>query len=685
MWGRSGALGTISLQGQRSVASNQVKSNFTAGEVSKRLAGQVDYARYANASFQMENAHALPQGGFSRRTGSYYVAGTKENAVVLLVPFEFSVLQAYVLEFGDEFMRVYKDQGQVLDGASPYEIVSPYSEADLPYLKWAQSADVLYMVHPDYPVKQVTRTGDTAWTITDVAFVDGPYLDVTYYSDFEQTLTPSGTTGSITLTASDTPFLATMVGALVRWQADDDEWYWLEITAFTSTSEVTATVRGAAGLETGDLPNTNANGPYRIGAFGEHTGYPAAVCISGQRLHFGYTDSEPTRFWASVPADYPSFAPGTADADAVTYELGGQGMNAIRWMAPGRQLIIGTAAAEWAGGSSAGAEPMTPTNVQMTPQTPHGSADIQGLGAGDAILFIQRYGRRVHEAAYSFDADKYKAPDMTILAEHITKGGLEAFAWQPYPDNRAYFVRSDGVLCVLTYYREEEVVAWSRYVTDGAYESVCVIPGASQYEVWVVVRRTVGGATVRYVELFQPAIEDGDVVEDAFFVDSGLTYSGVATSSLSGLDHLEGESVAILADGAVHPNETVASGAISLDWEVTKAHVGLPYTTTVEPVPFEYQGTNGGTLGRIQRIVKCVLQVQNSVGGKMGPDSDNLFPIIARLASDSMDEAVPLQTGFFSLDIDAEYKRGATVLLVQDQPLPLTVSSLSTKLQTEGV
>uniref|UniRef100_A0A6H1ZE24 Putative tail tubular protein n=1 Tax=viral metagenome TaxID=1070528 RepID=A0A6H1ZE24_9ZZZZ len=667
------------------MASNQVKSNFTAGEVSKRLAGQVDYARYANACFQMENAHALPQGGFSRRTGSYYVAGTKSNGAALLVPFEFSVIQSYVLEFGNLYMRVYKDQGQILSGGVPYEIVSPYAAADLPYLKWAQSADVLYIVHPDYPVKQVTRTGDTAWTITNVSLIDGPYLDVTYYSDFEQTLTPSGTTGSITLTASDTPFLATMVGASVRWQADDNEWYWLTITAYTSTSVVTATVKGAAGLETGDLPNINASGPYRIGAFGPHAGYPAAISIYDQRLCFGYTDIEPTRIWGSVSADLVSFAPGTADADAVVFELGSQGMNAIRWLAPGRQLLVGTAAAEWVGGSGSGSTPMTPTNVQFNQQTPHGSADIQAVPVGDATLFIQRYGRRVHEAAYSFEVDKYKAPDMTILAEHITKGGLEAFAWQPYPDSRAYFVRSDGVLCVLTYYREEEVVAWSRYVTDGVYESICVIPGASQYEVWVVVRRTVDGSTVRYVELFQPALEDGDSVEDAFFVDSGLSYSGVATSSLSGLDHLEGESVAILADGAVHPNETVVSGAITLDWEVTKAHVGLPFTTTVEPVPFEYQSTNGGTLGRIQRIVKCVLQVQNTVGGQMGADADNLFPIIARLASDNMDEAIPLQTGFFGLDIDAEYKRGATVLLVQDQPLPFTVSSLSTKLQTEGV
>jgi len=155
-------------------------SAFTAGELSTRLAGRVDMKKYFLGCETLENLMIFPHGGATRRPGTRYIADAKStSAVSRLIPFQFNVTQAYVLEFYNTGFRIFKDGGQVTSGspASAVEVTTTYTTAQLSELKFAQSADVMFIVHPSHPVRKIARTSHTAWTITDVDFTRGPFLD----------------------------------------------------------------------------------------------------------------------------------------------------------------------------------------------------------------------------------------------------------------------------------------------------------------------------------------------------------------------------------------------------------------------------------------------------------------------------------------------------------------------------
>jgi len=311
------------------------------------------------------------------------------------------------------------------------------------------------------------------------------------------------------------------------------------------------------------------------------------------------------------------------------------------------------------------------------------SAPIQPLLIGNSTLFIQRAKRKLRELAFSSESDSYVAPDMTILAEHITEGGIEEMAYQQEPDSVAWLVRADGVLACMTFRREEQVVAWHRHIVGGAFgsgnavvESVATIPGdIDEDQVWVIVKRTINGATKRYVE-YLSGFDFGTDVGNAFFVDSGLTYSGSAATTISGLNHLEGQSVAILADGAAHANKTVSSGAITLDRSVTKAQIGLPFTSKLETLRIDAGSAMGSSQGKNKRIGEVTVRLFRTVGLKIGTSSTELDTVPFRSSSDNMDTALSLFTGDKTAEFNGGYDDDATITIVQDLPLPMTILAI---------
>jgi hypothetical protein len=272
---------------------------------------------------------------------------------------------------------------------------------------------------------------------------------------------------------------------------------------------------------------------------------------------------------------------------------------------------------------------------------------------------------------------------MTILAEHITEGGINGFAYQQEPDSIAWTVRNDGVLACMTYRREEQVVAWHRHIIGGAFgsgnavvESVATIPGdLDEDEVYIIVKRTIGGATKRYVERMRN-FDFGTSVSDAFFVDSGLTYSGSAATTISGLDHLEGQTVSVLADGSIHPDVTVSSGAITLQRSVTKAHIGLPFTSKVETLRIDSGSALGSAQGKVKRISEVTVRLFRSVGLKVGTSTSELDVVPFRDSGDDMDTAIPLFTGDKTVEFRGGYDEDATIVIQQDQPLPMTILAI---------
>jgi len=664
-------------------------TNFTAGELSPRLDGRNDLAKYSAGCATVENMVIYPHGAAARRPGTTFIAEVKSSsAKTRLIPFEFSTTQTYVLELGNQYMRFYRDNGQILSSGSPYEISTPYLTAELFDIKFAQSADVMYITHPNHKTRKLARTGHTSWTLTEVDFTNGPYLDTnTSTTTFSTSAHTVGT--GVTLTASavtgingDTGFQTTDVGRLVRFRDG-----YGEITARTDTLNVTIEILV-------DLGSSSASTDWNLGAFSDTTGHPSCVSFFEQRLVFAATLSQPQAVFFSKSGDYENMDAnigGTvADDDAIIYTIASNQVNAIRFMAASRTLIIGTAGGEFTVSGGGDNDSVTPTNIMIKKQSNHGAANIDAVAVANATLFVQRAKRKLRELAYNFDVDGYTAPDLTILAEHVTEGGITEMAYQEEPLAIIWCVRNDGELVALTYQREQEVVAWHRHIFGGSFgsgnavcESVAVIPTEdSEYELYMIIKRTINGATKRYVEFLNTFDFDETDNTSFNFLDSQLSYSGAAVTTLSGLSHLEGQTVSILADGATHPDKTVSSGSITLDRSATNVKIGLGYTSLLKTMRIDAGAQNGTSQAKTKRIYEVTARLYESVGVEIGPDLSNMERVPFRTSSDPMDKGIPPFTGDKEVEFRGNYDTDGFMIVRQTQPLPLTILSLYPRLVT---
>ena len=664
-------------------------TNFTGGELSPRLDGRNDLAKYPTGCKTLENMIVYPHGSAARRSGTQFVAEVKDSSKqTRLIPFEFSTTQTYMLEFGEQYIRFYKDNGQILSGGSAYEISSPYLEAELFDIKYAQSADVMYICHPNHPVKKLARTGHTSWTLTSVDFQNGPFMD---HNIETTTLTAShtnvGQTGTLTLSSttgvnSNQGWLSTDVGRLVH-MVDGH----VKITGYTSSTVVDMEVIA-------DISNGSATTDFALGSFSDTTGYPSCVTFFEQRLVFAATLSQPQTLFFSKSGDYENMDDnyhGTvADDDAIIYTIASNQVNAIRFMTATRTLIIGTAGGEFAVSGGGTDIAITPTNILIKKQSNNGAANVDALAVGNATLFLQRARRKLRELAYNFDVDGYVAPDLTILAEHISEGGFKQLSYQQEPNQVIWGVRNDGQLVGLTYQREQQVVAWHRHIFGGTFssgntvcDSVATIPtDDSEYQTWVINKRTINGATKRYVEYIHQY--DFDETDDTSFnfLDSQLSYDGSPVTTISGLDHLEGETVSILADGATHPDKTVSSGSITLDRSANKVKVGLSYTSLLQTMRIDAGSQNGTSQSKTKRIYEITARLYESIGVEIGPDLNNMERIPFRSSANAMDSGINVFTGDKEIEFRGNYETDGFIFVRQTQPLPLTILSLYPKLQT---
>nr|BAR32456.1 putative tail tubular protein B [uncultured Mediterranean phage uvMED] len=661
-------------------------TSFVSGEFGNKLTGRTDFDKYTSAAKTLENFLVHPQGAATRRVGTQFIASVKTAAAkTRLIPFEFSTTQTYILEFGNNYIRFFKDKGQILSGGSAYEISTPYLTAELFDIKFAQSADVMYLVHPNHETMKLSRTGHTSWSLAEVDFTNGPYLAT---NSTTTTLTPAsasvGTGVNVTASAvtginGGSGFLTTDVGRLINFNSGI-----AKITSRTNTTVVVVTILTA-------FANTDAKDDWKLGAFSDTTGHPSCVSFYEQRLVFAGTSSEPQTVFFSKAGDYENMTSGTNADDAMVYTIAANQVNVIRYLKAQRTLVIGTTAAEYTVSADGTDASITPTNITIKRQSSYGSANVDAVTAGNAILFLQKAKRKIRELAYNFDSDSYVAPDLCILNDTVTESGIVQMEWQQEPDNILWCVREDGQLAALTYQRSENVVSWHRHILGGAFgsgnavvESIASISGdLNEDELWCIVKRTVNGATVRYVECFSDFDFDETTATDFKFLDSHLSYSGSATTSLSGLSHLEGQSVSILADGSVHANKTVSSGAITLDRSVTKACVGLSYDSVLQTMRIEGGATEGTSQGKIKRISKVVLRLFETVGVKVGPSLTKLETIPFRTTSSNLSAPVDtLIEGDKEIEFDDDYNSDGHIFIKQDQPLPASILAIYPTLVT---
>lgn len=718
-----------------------ILTTFNAGEWSPLLHGRVDLAKYPNACRRLENFLPLPQGAAAFRPGTRHVAATKDHVAVRLIPFEFSTVQAYVIEAGPFYFRFYREQGRIESApGTPVEIATPYSADDLAGLKWAQSADVLFLVHPAHQPRRLTRASHTSWTLSLFEPKDGPYLDLNIGAT---TIIPSGVTGAVTLTASSALFQAGHVGAIFRleeptgtmphktwvageavssgalrqfggreyqatnsattgntppthaegtvsdggvsWQFNEDGAGYVKITTVTDSTHASGTVISR-------LPDTNATKRWREGAWSAVHGYPAAVTFHEERLWFGGTPDRPQTLWSSAVGDFENFAPSlanqvVADDTALTLTIADDKVNAIRWLSSGKVLAIGTSGGEFSLQASNTNEAITPFNVTVRRETTRQCADVMPARVGASVLFVQRARRRLHEMGYTFESDSYQAPDLTLLAGHMLRPGIVEIAWQAEPFAVLWACLADGGLVGMTYMRDQQVVAWHRHPLGGAAAkvlSLTAIPAGEQDELWLVVEREIDGGTRRHVEFleapFWPASADDK--DGAFHVDSGLSHAGAPVTVLSGLGRLEGETVAVLADGAVQPPRQVSGGAIALDRPASAVQAGLAYRGCLETLDIEAGAADGTAQARARRIHRVAVRLWATLGCAIGFDEVTLERVPFRQADDAMDASPPLFTGDRTIAFPKGWERAARVLVVQDQPLPCTVVAIMPRLVT---
>ena len=478
----------------------------------------------------------------------------------------------------------------------------------------------------------------------------------------------------------------------LSWQFIDAGYGYVLITGYTSATQVTAVVQGNNPLPSGVVGGPGATFRWALGAFSSTAGYPSKVTFFRERLAL----ARGQQIFFSVAGDFENFAAkndsGIVSADmAIRATISSDQVNQVTWLAPSQALIIGTYGSEFVCSENSTSEAFAPGNIKIEKQTSEGSRAISPAGVGYSTLFMQRSGRKLKEAAFNFQQNGYICNDLTVLAEHVTLGGIIQMAWHREPYNTLWCARADGKLLGFTFNKEQDVVGWHPHRIGGTFnggnavvESVAVIPAVdgSRDDVWMVVKRTINGVTRRYVEYLNREWQTGDTQASAVYLDSSAAYSGTATSAVSGLGYLEGQTVSILADGAAHPDRVVTGGSIILQVSASVVQVGLPYTSKMKTTRIEAGAADGTSQGKTKRINKVVVRFVNTLGGEAGPDENNLDDIQFRTPSSRMDAPPPIFSGDKLIEWPSGYDFDGYVMVQQAQPLPMTIVAVMPQLHT---
>lgn len=652
-----------------------LQPSFSAGEISPFAHGRTDLAAYFLGVELSKNFVLTPQGSLHKRPGFRFLKQARDTAnPSRLLPFVASNLDAYMLEVSAGFTRYYNADGSQIGG--PLQTTNPFSVSDLPNLRTAQSADVLYIFSGTNPIHQITRNSPTSFSAsTFPTNTNGPYLEA---NTTATTLTPAANTGSgVLLSASTGIFTANDVGRLVRLRRGAGNWGYAIIVSFVLSTSVTIDI-----IE--NFAGAGATTDWQLGLYSDFLGWPSTGAFHADRLWLGGPSSQPFRLNASNSGDYTNFSPSAAngtvtDQNSIQLLLQAGRAQTIQWLQSSSEgLVVGMSDAEVVVRSASTVDPISPTSVEFLFNTYRGSVGVDSVRVDRSLLFTQRDGRTIRELVYSEDLGSFQTLDLSIRAEHIFQSSpVSRIDYQQAPASITWALKSDGTLAGLTFEKDQQVFGWHTHETreGDAIEDIAVLP-ANEDTLWALVRREINGSTVRYVEKLDPLFRSQTPQEDAFFLDSGLTLtSGSPTTSWSGLSHLEGETVSVLADGAAHPDVVVSGGAITTQVQASKIQVGLPYSSEIIPLPYESSGFPSS--GRTRRTHQVHLYLLSSLGGEVGSiNFSTRFPILYRQTSDLMGSPVPLFTGWKDVVIRDRASEQTRISILHDQPFPFILLAL---------
>jgi hypothetical protein len=669
-----------------------LQRSFGGGELSPEMFGRIDDAKYGGGLAKCLNFIVKPQGPAANRAGFQFVCEVKDSTKrTRVIDFTYSTTQTMVIEMGEGYFR-FHTSGATLESSPgvPYEIANPYAEADLFDIHYVQSADVLTLVHPGHAPLELRRIGALNWQLTTISFAAGTapaaptvvasgHTVVKYNYDYvvtaigaddvsESAASSSGTAGG---NLFETGGICTISWAAVT-GAGRYNVYKLQGGLYGYIGQTT----GLSIIDDNIAPDLSKTPPLYETVFNTTNEYPGAVSYYEQRRTFAGTLNAPANIWMtkSGTESNMSFCLPTRDDDRISFRVAAREANTIRHIVPLSQLLLLTSSAEWRV-SSVNSDAITPTTISVKPQSYVGASNVQPVIVNNTMLYGAARGGHVRELAYSWQSNGFITGDLSLRAPHLfdTFDVLD-MTYTKAPDPLIWFVSSSGKLLGLTYVPEQQVGAWHQHDTDGVFESCTAVAEGSEDVLYCIVRRVIGGVSKRYVE--RMASRQFATASDAFFVDCGLTYSGAPATAISGLGHIEGKIVNILADGAVHPQRTVTGGAITLDNAASKVQVGLPITADLQTLPLALQIDGAFGQGRYKNVNKVWLRVFKSGGIKAGPDFDHLVEAKQR-TTEAYGQPPALKSQEIEINVTPSWGDSGTVCVRQADPLPLTVVSLT--------
>jgi hypothetical protein len=624
------------------------QTNFSAGELDPRMHGRTDLRSFENGAAKLRNVVVETTGGVRRRPGMAYVASAAGPG--RLVDLEIAPGLAYLLAFSDAQVDIFRD------GVLRATVAAPWAEEQLGQIAWAQSGDSLLVTHPDVPPQQLKRESETVWTIGQWIFAEiEPGVTAQPFARFADSaieMQSTGTSGTVTLNTSEAVFVAAHLGGVVRMKGKQ-----IELTNIQTSTQ-------AVGLVLQTLLDTGPTKNWDELAFSEARGWPVTVSFHQDRMVIGGSRDLPNGLWLSRTGRRFNFDLGTGlDDEAIAFRLAANDTPAIRALMSGRNLQVFTSTSEWVLTGT----PLTPTNIEVQQQSRIGSPRDRHVPPRDvdgATLFVARNGRELREFLFVDTEQAYQAADLALLAQHLVRNPVD----QAFDHKRRLFqiVNEDGSVATIAIYRNADIAAWSLQETDGRVLSVAVVGD----ETMLLVNRTSGIQIER--------------LDDQLMVDAGLRLSQSPPALVwTGLGHLEGQEVALVADGLVLERTTVAGGQVVVDTPASELVVGLPYSHVIEPMPAAFGGARVGGQDPVYRPVRVSFRLFETQSLRIDT-GDGLHDVpLHTMGGGPKDRSPDPFTGDRALRA-LGWRRGADRppwRIEQDTPLPCALLSATTEVK----
>jgi hypothetical protein len=747
---------------------------FNAGELTEFMDPRVDVAKYSKGCRILENMEVLPFGTAFGRPGTKHGGEAKfSDRKCRVIPFTFSPTINFDIEVGHQYFRFWNDETRVEDPGSPgnpLEVTSTYQESELFEMQFEQIQDVVYITHPNHPLRKLIRLANDDWSLVNVDWSDEfNYPPMADENRTTTTLTASATTGTgVTLTASANLFTSDMVGEFITlkhtrddasvsldvpetgtgtlnsdpiyvlgdWvfqttgngifdttlqESDSASGPWItkrgkydvvgtsanrlvtgteqspkyfrsevnyepdsgsdgvvtievadasqtglvKITGYTSATEVTVEV-----IE--DLESTDATTEWALEKFGSTNGYPRAICTHRNRLVLGSTD-----LFLSQPGNFENFRTRNDADSGFIVPIRRSGSPLVQWMEDLRELRVGTSQAECVVIPDNSNENFSYSNYRVRWDSNYGSKHVRAEQINGTALFLQIQGQTLRFQQLTGIEDYYDSNTLTILADHILGQGVTQSAYQRQRYPTWHGVREDGEIASLVYDQTQNIQAWYRTKTDGEFESISVTPRPDEEDhVTYVVKRTVDGVTKRHIEFKARGqyrtLQNGDLA-NMWFVDDGVQRTGSGLTTITGLEHLEGVTVAILADGAPVGSKTVESGEITLDTPADNVILGRPYDMRLIPMFLESQGV----MGQSKNITGAIIRLWRAGRAQVRVDGESQWSRL-ELPPEFLDTAPSLYTGDSEkIHLSTSWSRNTTIEVKGSSPLPFTVQAIT--------